>query len=124
MTEPSPALDDRTARTLDDLLQFAAMAARLVDRGRAAYDTDEALGLAAEAILHKVGEAAARLPGQFLAAHPEIPWRRMKAARNLVTHRYGQVDYGLLWQAFAVDLPRDVERIRNILGSSGTGEAQ
>lgn len=96
MTRPDPAvLDERTAQTLRNLLQFAAMAARLVDRGRAAYDTDEALRLAAEAILHKIGEAVFRLPNDLTTS---------------------KVDYGLLWDALANDLPRDAERIRGLLG--------
>jgi uncharacterized protein with HEPN domain len=110
-----PALDRRTEQTLRDILAFTAMASRLIARGRPAFDADEALQLAAEAVLHKIGEAVARLPGEFVSIHPEVPWRRMRAARNLVAHRYEQVDYGLIWDAFAQDLPRDADRIRHIL---------
>lgn len=106
--------EERLARTLRDLQQFAGMAARLVDRGRAAYDEDEALRLAAEAILHKIGEAAGRLPDEFVTAHPEVPWRRMRAARNLVAHKDEQVDHGLIWNAFVHDLPRNAERIQHL----------
>jgi uncharacterized protein with HEPN domain len=110
-----PAVDRRTEQTLRDILAFAAMASRLIARGRPAFDADEALRLAAEAILHKIGEAVARLPDEFVSLHPDVPWRRMRAARNLVAHRYEQVDYGLIWDAFAQDLPRDTDRIRQIL---------
>lgn len=72
--------------------------------------------MAAEAILHKIGEAVFRLPNDLTTAHPEVRWRRMRATRNLVAHRYEQVDYGLLWDALANDLPRDAERIRGLLG--------
>ena len=123
MTEASigPALDERTEQTLRDLLAFTAMASRLVARGRPAYDADETLRLAAEAILHKIGEAVTRLPEEFLAAHPEIPWRGMRAARNLVAHRYEQVDYGLIWDGFAKDLPHTAEQIEPLLGTRTSG---
>ena len=116
-----PPLDGRTEQTLRDILVFAAMAGRLIARGRPEFDADEVLRLAAEAVLHKIGEAVARLPDDFVSIHPDVPWRRMRAARNLVAHRYEQVDYGLIWNAFAEDLPRDADRIRRILDTRAGG---
>ena len=79
------------------------------------------LRLAAEAILHKIAEAVDRLPDDFVSMHPDVPWRRMRAARNLVAHLYEQVDYGLIWDAFAQDLPRDADRIGHILETRTSG---
>lgn len=107
--------DERTTRILHDLLAFSETASRLVARGKAAYDQDEAIRLAAEAILHKIGEAVSRLPDEFVKAHPEVPWRAMKATRNLMTHSHEQVDYQIIWNAFAVRLPAESEHIRAIL---------
>lgn len=109
------ACDERIARTLRDLLAFTDTADRLVARGKEAFDADEALRLAAEAVLHKIGEAVARLPEDFTTAHPDVAWRSMKATRNLVAHRYEQVDYEIIWRAFASRLPREAARIREIL---------
>jgi uncharacterized protein with HEPN domain len=115
VTAGSQPVDDRTAQTLRDLLEFSDMAARLLARGRAAYDADEALRLAAEAVLHRIGEAVARLPEDFVSAHAEVPWRQIKAARNLVAPRYEQVNHGLIWNALEHDLPRNAEQIQRIL---------
>jgi uncharacterized protein with HEPN domain len=106
---------ERTARTLRDLLAFSGMAERLVARGKPAYDSDEHLRLAAEAVLHKIGEAAARLPDAFTADHPEIPWSAMKATRNIVAHDYEQVDYEIIWNALAIRLPRETATVRSLL---------
>ncbi|TWP38548.1 HepT-like ribonuclease domain-containing protein [Leekyejoonella antrihumi] len=106
---------ERILRTLRDLLRFTEMAARLVERGRTAYDTDEALRLASEAILHKIGEAVARLPEEFTVAHPEVAWRSMRATRNIVAHEYEQVDYNIIWNAFAGRLPHEAHLIRRAL---------
>lgn len=111
MIEPQ----DRTIRTLNDLLAFTAIASRLVARGRSAYDADEALRLAAEAVLHKIGEAVSRLPDEFIDAHPEVPWRTMKATRNVVAHQYQQVDYTIIWNALAHRLPHHAERVQGIV---------
>lgn len=105
----------RTVRTLNDIRAFSATAERLVARGRAAYDSDETLRLAAEALVHKIGEVVRRLPDDFIDAHPEVPWRAMKGARNLVAHEYGQVDYSIIWNALSRRLPQSAELIRRIL---------
>ena len=103
--------------SLRDFLRFSDIAAEvIVARGKAAYDSDLALRLAAESILHKIGEAVARLPEEFTSAHPQVSWRAMKATRNLVAHRYDQVDYEILWAALARQLPIEAERVREILG--------
>ncbi|QZA15943.1 DUF86 domain-containing protein [Mycobacterium malmoense] len=115
MSESSGSGADRVVRTLRDITRFTDTAARLVARGKGAYDSDEALRLAAEAILHKIGEAVARLPEEFIAVHPEVAWRSMKATRNVVAHKYDHVDYEIIWNALAHRLPAEAARIREIL---------
>jgi uncharacterized protein with HEPN domain len=39
----------------------------------------------------------------------------MKATRNIVAHKYEQVDYEIIWNALAHRLPAEAERIRHIL---------
>lgn len=111
---PEP-LDARTRRTLHDFLAFAATAARLVARGRDAYDGDEMLRLSGEAIVHRIGEAVARLDDDFTTGHPEVRWRAMKGMRNLVAHDYGAVDHAILWNAMAYSLPQEAAHVRRIL---------
>lgn len=100
---------------LSDFVRYADLAARLVARGRSAFDGDEFVQLASEAIMHRVGEVVARLDDAFLAAHPEVRWRPMKAMRHLVAHEYDAVDHAIVWNALEHDLPREAELIRGIL---------
>lgn len=109
------AAEQRILFALNDLIRFADTASRLVGRGKDTYDSDEAMRLAAEAILHKIGEAVNRLPEDFIAAHPDVAWRSMKATRNIVAHEYEQVDYDIIWNALANRLPVEADRIRQIL---------
>lgn len=117
MTTPrgTASSQNRTRRTLHDFLAFTESGARLVVRGRQAYDSDEMVRLAAEAILHRVGEAVARLDAGFVTAHPNVSWRTMKAMRNLVAHQYGAIDHNIVWNALERDLPREAEEVRRIL---------
>ena len=43
-----------------------------------------------------IGEAANRVPNEFRAAHPEIPWIRISGFRNRLIHEYFGVDYKIV----------------------------
>ena len=106
------------ADTVRDLVEFGDIAARLIARGKHAYDRDETLRLASEAILHRIGEGVARLgrqAPQLLADHPALAWARMKAARNIVAHDYARIDHDILWTALAVQVPEVTAYLRRLL---------
>jgi uncharacterized protein with HEPN domain len=105
----------RAFRALTDLGEFAEMAARLVAQGHDSYDRDETVRLACEAVIHRVGEAVARLPEEFVDDFPDLRLRAFKGLRNVVAHRYHDVDYGILWETIAVDIPRLVAQITAIV---------
>ncbi len=110
-------MKDSSCRALDDLEDFVEQAARLVSRGKPAWDADEFLRLAGEAVIHRIGEAVARLDRddpELVAAHPEISWRAMKGMRNVVAHQYGSIDHQILWNALAISLPVEASRLRAI----------
>ena len=100
----------RARDILMDLLDFTGMASRLIARGKESYDADEALQLAAEAITHRVGEAVARLPEDFLVDYPDVEWRKMQGLR-----RYMRVDRELVWNALAARLPEVGNYVRSVL---------
>jgi uncharacterized protein with HEPN domain len=111
----STGLDQRTRQTLAEFLEFAEMGARLVERGRVAYDSDEMLRLAGEAIIHRIGEAVARLSDDFTQAHKTVNWRPMKGVRNILAHNYGVIDHARVWNSLETDLPREAAAVRRIL---------
>jgi len=45
-----------------------------------------------------IGEAAAHVPEEVVAAHPEIPWADMRGMRNVVVHEYFGVTNETLWK--------------------------
>ncbi len=52
-----------------------------------------------------IGESVAQLPESFKAAHPEVPWAQIKAARNILVHEYFRLDANEVWQMAIRDLP-------------------
>jgi uncharacterized protein with HEPN domain len=97
---------ERDRLVVQDLLEFCEQAARLVSRGRDAYDSDEMLRLAAEALTHRIGEAAGRLSESYQLDHTDVPWRAIRGMRNVIAHDYGRVDHAIVWNTLQCDLPR------------------
>ena len=95
-------------QALYELLDQLAAAERLVARGREAYDVDEMLVFAAEAIVVRAGECVARLDQhapEFGRENQSLNLRDMKDARNFVAHGYDSVDAAILWDVIATFMP-------------------
>ena len=65
-----------------------------------------------------IGEAAAGVPSEVIEAHPEVPWRVMRAMRNTLVHAYFDIDARIVWETVERDLPGLIEPLRAILGAS------
>ncbi len=87
-------------------------------RSRADLDKDRQFNLALVRLLEIVGEAAARVPEEVRAPHPEVPWPQIISLRNRLIHGYDEVDFDVLWQIITRDLPPLVQSLERIL--SGT----
>ena len=67
--------------------------------------------------LMTMGESIRWIPEPILDAHPEVPWRLMRAVRNVVVHEYFGVDSRILWETVRGDLPPLVSRLEAVLAS-------
>ncbi len=86
------------AAYLWDIVDAAkAISEFIVRRTFADYDRDRMLRRAVEREVEIIGEAARRLSAAFKAAHPEVPWRRIVAQRNVLAHEYGEIKHEKIW---------------------------
>lgn len=86
-----------------------SVARRLVRRGHEAYEQDNLLELAAEAIMRRLADAVA----EFLADHPEVEWSAMRSAQPLDD---GPDQRGTtFWSYLSTQLPADLRAITSIL---------
>jgi len=106
----------RAERALSDLVEFGGLAAELVGRGKSAYDDDRQLQLAGEAIVSRLGEAAARLPEELVIDQPDILFRTVKAMRNLIAHAYQRVDPQVVWATLIASVPSFIAQVGALLG--------
>ena len=74
-------------------------------RDRADLDRDRLFELAMVRLMEIVGEAASRISADFQANHPEFPWPLIVGLRNRLIHGYDSVNFDVLWETIADDLP-------------------
>ncbi len=52
-----------------------------------------------------MGECSAHIPDFITEKYTGIPWREMKAMRNLIAHDYPGIDWNLVWEVVTMRLP-------------------
>jgi uncharacterized protein with HEPN domain len=91
---------------LRDILEAAEnVAFHIGDRSRERFLGDRT---ARAAVLHEltvIGEAASRVPAEFRGRHPEVPWSKIVAFRNLVVHEYFGLDWPIVWDTATALVP-------------------
>ena len=60
----------------------------------------------------QIGELSGILTDEFKDKYNEMPWRQIKALRNIVAHRYGTIDPEVIWEIINDDIP-ELERYCN-----------
>lgn len=62
-----------------------------------------------------IGEAARQISADARAAFSDLDWSGMIGLRNILVHRYREVDYMELWQIVNRELPPLVDRLKAYL---------
>jgi uncharacterized protein with HEPN domain len=65
--------------------------------------------------LTQVGEACARIGEDLKSVHPDVPWQKVKAFRNLAVHAYFSVDWLVVWHLATERLPQLASQVAAIL---------
>ena len=97
---------DKTSYALGVIHDAIDMADAVVAKGRDAFDdpTDPTLRGAGAYALVILGAGVARLPEEFINAHPGLPWREARGVRNVTAHYQSTMDNDIIWQTLAEDL--------------------
>ena len=65
----------------------------------------------------EIGYWWANLTDDFKEQHPTIPWRQIRAMRNIVAHSYGTVDPETTWEIITDDIPALKKYCETIIAS-------
>ena len=66
--------------------------------------------------LEIIGEAVRGIPDHLRAKHPNVPWRDIAGARDILIHEYFRVDLEMAWDMVHEDLPLLETEVRRMLG--------
>ena len=104
--------DERDAACLLDMLQAAEKVRRFIQgKTQDAFVADEVLRDAIERNAEIIGEAARRISESFKNQHPEIPWRKMIAQRNVLVHEYDKISVDEMWTVATFHIPKLIENL-------------
>lgn len=62
-----------------------------------------------------IGEAATHIPKFVRDSHPNVPWRSIVGARNVIMHVYLGIDDNLIWQMVSRSVPDLIPQLRVLL---------
>ena len=81
---------------------------------RESFQNDEKTTDAVVRNLEIIGEAAGRLPEDFVNRNSEIEWAKIVGLRNRIVHEYFGVDIQIIWQILEKDLPAFKASLKSI----------
>lgn len=73
------------------------------------------------AVLHQlllVGEAVKRLSEEFRSQYSDVPWAKIAGMRNVLIHRYDDVDLEEVWRTLERDIPALIVRLEAMVAAS------
>lgn len=108
--------DERDAAYLLDMMQAAEKVRRFVQgKTQDAFVSDEVLRDAVERNAEIIGEAARKVSEAFKNQHPEIPWRKMIAQRNVLVHEYDKISVDDMWIVATFHIPNLIESLTALI---------
>jgi uncharacterized protein with HEPN domain len=108
--------DERDAAYLLDMLKAAEKVRRFVQgKTQDVFVTDEVLRDAVERNAEIIGEAARKVSDAFKNQHPEIPWRKMIAQRNVLVHEYEKISVDDMWIVATFHIPKLIDNLATLI---------
>lgn len=84
---------------LDDLKREVEAVARFTVEGRTAFLQDERSQYAVMMAYARIGEILKRIPDDLLSTQPHVEWKDIKGFRDVLLHRYFEINIERVWQA-------------------------
>jgi uncharacterized protein with HEPN domain len=99
---------NRDLSILEHIVSYCDQIQQTVERfgdDYALFEADPIYRNASALCILQIGELVGKLTDEFRTRHPDVPWRQIKAMRNIVAHSYGSVDPASTWEIIASDIP-------------------
>ena len=84
-------------------------------RTRESLNDERVIARALERTIEIVGEAGSRISVETRQQYPEINWKQIIGMRNIIVHDYLAVDYDIIWDVAANQIPELIAQLEAIL---------
>jgi uncharacterized protein with HEPN domain len=84
-------------------------------RNRTDLYTDREFAMLLSHLMEIVGEASRRVPQDFRLRYPETDWRGFVGLRDVLVHRFDEIEYDTLWRIAREELPTLVSQLEGIM---------
>lgn len=101
-------MNTRDEIVLKKIIQYADEISETISRFNLTQDSFTEDSVARNAIsmcILQIGELVGKLSEEFKAQNNAMPWREIKAMRNIAAHNYGEIDIDILWETATCDIP-------------------
>lgn len=101
-------MNNRDLLILNKIIQYSEQITATIDRFNLTQKSFEEDFVAKNAIsmcILQIGELVGKLSDDFKSEYNNIPWRDIKAMRNIAAHNYGEIDIDILWETATGDIP-------------------
>ena len=116
---------DRDISILTHIVDYCDQIKATIERfgeDRTVFASDAIYRNAAALCILQIGKLVGKLSEDFRTNHAAIPWRKIKAMRNIVAHSYGTVDAEVTWEIITEDIPVLKSYCSQMIGESNTTE--
>ncbi len=82
------------------------------------FDSNEELKDATIRRLEIIGEAVKNISEDFKKDYPKVQWKRMAGTRDIIIHRYFEVDWDIVWEIVKInvsELKNQISDVKNRL---------
>jgi uncharacterized protein with HEPN domain len=90
---------------LQDILKRVAMIERFTAGGREVFLNSEMMQESVIRCYEVIGEIVKRLDPALSNTQPHIPWKNIAGFRDVLIHRYDEIEPEVIWKAVDQDLP-------------------
>ena len=93
---------------LKKIIQYSDEIQATIDRfslTREKFSEDFVVKNAIAMCILQIGELVGNLTDDFKMKYNSMPWREIKARRNIAAHNYGEIDTDILWETAIYDVP-------------------
>ncbi len=114
-------INKKDMRFITHILEYCEEVEQTVERfgdSLEVFSSDKIYRNAVTMCILQIGELTGRLSDEFTNTHNQIPWRSIRAMRNIAAHAYVNISIPDVWETVVNDIPKLKSYCQNVLSEN------